>query len=59
MFKDLQKQNSFMKKELDSLKKDNNEEICLIIETYDDRIDITEPKDEIQDYESENAYELV
>lgn len=61
MFKDLQKQNSFMKKELDTLKKDNNDdEIRLIIETYNDKAELTEQKEEsVQDYESENTYELV
>ncbi len=62
MFKDLQKQNSCMKKELKTLKKDNDDEIRLIIENcYDmtDMTDMTEKKYEVQDYESENAYELV
>jgi hypothetical protein len=59
MFKDLQKQNSCMKKELKTLKKDNDDEIRLIIENCYDMTDMTEKKDEVQDYESENAYELV
>lgn len=76
---DLQKQNSFMKKELKNLKnlknedilKDNNDEIRLIIqeptiETFDNRIEIKINEGNeasvyinIQEYESENAYELV